>query len=146
MNTKIHFLVVSHSDVMLKILEALLKELGYLKISEAEDGEMALRTLKMAALIGSPVNFIITDNPMPLMSGMELIRTVRDQPGMKGMPILMATAEAKPEQIIAATQAGADSYLVRPFKAASLGKKVENLLVARGLKKPEIVFFGLNAR
>lgn len=133
MDTRIHFLVVNDSNVMQKVIVALLKEVGYIKISEADDGEMALRSLKAAKTIGSPVDFIITDCAMPLMNGLELIRAVRNQDGIGDMPILMVTAEAKTENIVAAIDAGADSYLVKPFKAASLGKKIEELLASKGL-------------
>lgn len=134
MDTKIHFLVVNDSSVMQKVIVALLKEVGYLKISEADDGEMALRSLKAAKTIGSPVDFIITDCAMPVMNGLELIRAVRNQDEAGDIPILMLTAEAKTENIVAAIDAGADSYLIRPFKAASLGKKIEQLLASKGLK------------
>lgn len=137
MDTKLHFLVVNDSSMMQKVVVALLRELGYLKISEADNGEMALRSLKTAKMIGSPVDFIITDCSMPLMNGLELIRAVRSQDDNGDMPILMITAEAKKEQIVAAIDAGADSYLVKPFKATSLGKKIEKLLAGRSLQNSE---------
>ena len=140
MDSKIHFLVVNDADVMRKVIVALLKEIGYVKVSEADDGEMALRSLATAKVIGSPVDFIITDCSMPLMNGLELVRAIRSDENFSAIPILMITAEAKMENILAAIEAGTDSYLVKPFKAETLGKKIETLLVNRGLKSPAIVF------
>lgn len=139
LNSKIHFLVVNDSDVMRKVIVALLKEIGYVKVSEADDGERALRSIETAKAIGSPVDFIITDCSMPLMNGLEMVRAIRSDPNTSRLPVLMVTAEAKMENILAAIDAGTDSYLVKPFKAETLGKKIEALLVDRGLKNPEIV-------
>lgn len=140
---KIHFLVVNDSDVMQKIIVALLKELGYLKISLSDSGEKALLSIRAASLIGAPIDFIISDSTMPMMTGLEFIREVRQLDGMNQIPILMVTAQAKTEDIISAVNAGADSYLVKPFKANSLRKKIEGLLVSHHLMDAPIVFGGL---
>ena len=140
MNTKIHFLVVNDSDVMQKVIVALLKEIGYVRVSEADDGKTALRTMETAKSIGSPIDFVITDCAMPEMNGLEMIRAIRSDPYANRIPILMVTAEAKQENIVAAADAGVDSYLVKPFRADTLRKKIEGLLVERGLKEPQIEF------
>jgi len=131
MNTELHFLIVNDEANMRLILVALLKEIGYVKVSEAENGEMALRALKTAKLVGNPIEFIITDCSMPLMDGLNLIRTVRTDPETKDIPILMCTARAHKENILAAVDAGADDYIVAPFKASSLRKKFEKMFAKR---------------
>ncbi|MES2073840.1 MAG: response regulator [Pseudomonadota bacterium] len=138
MDTKLHFLVVNDSPLLQQVMVSLLKEIGYLKVSEAIDGQMALRAIKTAAAVGNPVKFMITDCAMPFMDGLELIRTIRGAPEMKGVPILVVTEEATKDNVLAALQAGADGYVVRPFKATSLRGKVESLLVKRGLKEAEV--------
>lgn len=138
MDAKLHFLVVNDSPQIRRIVVALLKELGYIKVSEANDGQMALRSIKTAKRVGAPINFVITDFAMPVMNGFDMIRAVRSNPDMSNIPVLMITIEATPEHILAAAEVGVDSYLVRPFKAASLKTKVDALLLHKGLKEPEI--------
>ncbi|HTD05913.1 response regulator [Undibacterium sp.] len=138
MDTKLHFLVVNESPLIQQVIVSLLKEIGYIKVSEAMDGKMALRALKSAAAVGNPVNFVITDSAMPFMNGLELIRAIRDAPEMKDVPILMVTEEATKDDVIAAQQAGADAYIVRPFRAANLRNKVQSLLISKGLKEAEV--------
>ncbi len=56
---------------------------------------------------------------MPNMDGLELLKTIRGDDALKHIPVLMVTAEAK-KNIIAAAQAGASGYVVKPFTAAIL--------------------------
>jgi two-component system chemotaxis response regulator CheY len=133
MRTDLHFLVVNDSRPMRHVVVHLLKELGYRKISEAVDGAMALRTFKSAKVVGAPIGFVITDSAMPLMSGPELIRSIRATDGLADLPILMVTPEASRETILAAAEAGTDGCIVRPFNAKALGKKLEQILEKKGL-------------
>ena len=94
MDAKLHFLVVNHSPQIRHIVVALLKELGYIKVSEANDGQMALRSIRTAKIVGAPINFVITDFAMPVMNGFDLTRAVRNNPDMSKIPILMITLEA----------------------------------------------------
>jgi two-component system chemotaxis response regulator CheY len=129
--TDLHFLVVNDTFPMRQVVMHLLKELGYLKISEAIDGAMAMRTFKHAQLVGAPIGFVITDCAMPVMDGLELIRTIRSTPALTAIPVLMVTPEASKENILAAVEAGTDGYIVRPFNAAALRRKIEKILEAK---------------
>jgi len=131
MNTELHFLVVNDEPNIQRVLVALLKEIGYVKISEAENGEMALRAFKSAKLVGAPIEFLITDCEMPLMNGLGLIHSIRQDPEISQIPILMFTSQANKENILAAAHAGADDYIVRPFSATILRKKLEKILGKR---------------
>jgi two-component system chemotaxis response regulator CheY len=130
MTTEIHFLIVDDFSTMRRIVINLLKELGYTKTSEAEDGEKALKVLQAADAL-QPVNFVITDWNMPVMDGLTLLKTIRASPTMGTLPVLMITAEAKKENIVAAAQAGADGYIVKPFNAETLNEKVLKILKKR---------------
>jgi len=123
----LHFLVVSDQPNLRFLLVALLKEIGFAKISEAENGEMALRALKTTKFIGAPIEFILTDCAMPLMDGLNLIRSIRQDPVLNQLPILMCTSRANKENILAAAKAGVDDYIVRPFSASGLLKKLEKM-------------------
>jgi len=116
-NTK--FLVVDDFSTMRRIIRNLLKELGFTNVDEAEDGLIALGKLKSGSF-----QFVVCDWNMPNMDGLTLLQTVRAEPEISKIPFLMVTAEAKKENIIAAAQAGANGYIVKPFTAATLDEKL----------------------
>jgi two-component system chemotaxis response regulator CheY len=120
LNTK--FLVVDDFSTMRRILRNLLKNIGYLNVDEAEDGHSALLKLRR-----EDFDFIITDWNMAGMDGLQLLKEVRSDEKLSKLPVLMVTAEAKKENIIAAAQAGASGYIVKPFTAATLDEKITKI-------------------
>lgn len=122
MNSKSKFLVVDDFATMRRIVRSLLKELGFENIEEAEDGVVALARLRQGG-----VEFVVTDWNMPNMTGLELLQAVRADEKLRSLPVLMITAEAKKENIIAAAQAGASGYIVKPFTAATLDEKLKRI-------------------
>ncbi len=116
---KTKFLVVDDFSTMRRIVRNLLKELGYSNVDEAEDGAMALSKLK-----NENFDFVISDWNMPNMDGLEMLKQIRADAAIAKLPVLMVTAEAKKENIIAAAQAGASGYVVKPFTAATLDEKL----------------------
>jgi two-component system chemotaxis response regulator CheY len=121
------FLVVDDFSTMRRIVRNLLKELGFTNVDEAEDGVAALQKLG-----SSSFDFVVTDWNMPNMDGLTLLQTIRKTPQFKDLPVLMITAEAKKENIIAAAQAGASGYIVKPFTAATLSEKLEKIFDKMG--------------
>ncbi len=116
------FLAVDDFSTMRRIVRNLLKELGYSNVDEAEDGQMALSKLR-----SEPFDFVISDWNMPVMDGLTMLQNIRSDPALSKMPVLMVTAEAKKENIIAAAQAGANGYVVKPFTAATLDEKLAKI-------------------
>jgi two-component system chemotaxis response regulator CheY len=108
----------------------LLKELGFSRIEEAEDGAAALRQLRAGEF-----DFVVSDWNMPNMTGIELLKAIRSDPALKHLPVLMVTAEAKKENILEAAQAGASGYVVKPFTAAVLDEKLSKILQKAGAAK-----------
>ena len=123
MNPNHRFLVVDDFAPMREIVRKVLQEIGYEHIQEANDGVTALPLLR-----ATPFDMLITDWNMPKMPGIELLRAVRAEPQLAGLPVLMVTAEVKREQIIAATQAGVNGYIIKPFTAHALADKVHRIL------------------
>ncbi len=117
------FLVVDDFSTMRRIIRNLLRELGFLNVEEAEDGAAALRKLRE-----SNFDFVVSDWNMPNMDGLTMLQSVRADAELKQIPVLMVTAEAKKENIIAAAQAGANGYIVKPFTAATLDEKLNKIL------------------
>ncbi len=115
-------LVVDDFSTMRRILKNLLRDLGFSNVEEADDGTTALPMLKTGKF-----QFLITDWNMPGMSGFDLLKAVRADSGLKNLPVLMVTAEAKRDQIVAAAQAGVNGYVVKPFTAAVLKEKIEKI-------------------
>ncbi|MDU5191960.1 MAG: response regulator, partial [Mixta calida] len=70
---------------------------------------------------------------MPNMDGLQLLQTIRADATLGKLPVLMVTAEAKKENIIAAAQAGASGYVVKPFTAATLEEKLGKILEKLGM-------------
>jgi len=64
---------------------------------------------------------------MPGMQGIDLLKEVRADAELAGLPVLMVTAEQKREQIIEAAQAGVNGYIVKPFTAQTLKEKIDKI-------------------
>ena len=61
------------------------------------------------------------------MEGIELVRQIRADDNPRQLPILMVTAEARREQIVAAAEAGVNGYIVKPFTAQALEQKIAKI-------------------
>ncbi|RKP45374.1 chemotaxis response regulator CheY [Pararobbsia silviterrae] len=116
-------LVVDDFPTMRRIVRNLLKELGFSNVDEAEDGAAGLAKLK-----GGGFEFVVSDWNMPNMDGLTMLKEIRADASIANLPVLMVTAEAKKENIIAAAQAGANGYVVKPFTAATLDEKLSKIL------------------
>ncbi|HMM54183.1 MAG TPA: chemotaxis response regulator CheY [Candidatus Desulfobacillus sp.] len=121
------FLVVDDFSTMRRIVRNLLKELEFNNVEEAEDGALAY-----ARLTSERFDFVVTDWNMPNMDGLTLLQQIRANPQLQHLPVLMITAEAKKENIIAAAQAGASGYIVKPFTAATLSEKLAKIFEKLG--------------
>jgi two-component system, chemotaxis family, chemotaxis protein CheY len=123
MNPNHRFLIVDDFAPMREIIRKVLQEMGYGHIQEASDGAAAL-----PLLLAQRFDLLITDWNMPKLPGIELLRAVRAEPKLAALPVLMVTAEVKREQIIAATHAGVNGYIIKPFTAQALAAKVQKIL------------------
>ena len=124
---KMKILVVDDFSTMRRIVRNLLKELGFANVEEAEDGAVALQKLQEGGF-----DFVVTDWNMPNIDGLQLFQAIRSNPALSRLPVLMITAEAKKENIIAASQAGASGYIVKPFTAATLAEKLQKIFDKMG--------------
>ncbi len=115
-------LVVDDFSTMRRIIKNLLRDLGFSNTSEADDGQTALPMLQ-----AGDFDFLITDWNMPGMTGIDLLKTVRADPKLASLPVLMVTAEQKREQIVEAAQAGVNGYVVKPFTAGVLKEKIDKI-------------------
>lgn len=123
----VRFLIVDDFSTMRRIVRNLLKELGHGDADEAEDGSAALHKLR-----NGKFDMVITDINMPNMNGFELLTQIKADDKLKHIPVLMVTAEARKEDIIAAAQGGAAGYIVKPFTKATLEEKLTNIFRKMG--------------
>ncbi|HUA54761.1 MAG TPA: response regulator [Candidatus Sulfotelmatobacter sp.] len=114
-------LTVDDSKTMRDMVSFTLKQAGY-EVLEAGDGSQALSVLG-----NGRVDCIITDLNMPVMDGLQLIRSVRANPSHKGTPILMLTTEADDTKKSAGREAGATGWLVKPFDPEKLVQTVRKV-------------------
>ncbi len=115
-------LVVDDMMSMRNIVKRSLVEIGYQDIQFAANGEEALEKLKSGEF-----GLVLLDWNMPIMSGIEVLRTMRANPAFQKIPVLMVTAEAQMENIMEAVQAGVSDYLVKPFSGQALQEKLEKV-------------------
>ena len=113
-------LVVDDYNTMIRILRNLLKQLGFEDIDDASDGSAALSKMRQKRY-----GLVISDWNMEPMTGYDLLKDVRYDPGLMRTPFIMVTAESKTENVIAAKKAGVNNYIVKPFNAATLQTKIE---------------------
>ena len=113
-------LVVDDYNTMIRILRNLLKQLGFQDIDDAADGTAALAKMRL-----KHYGLVISDWNMEPMTGYDLLKEVRGDPGLARTPFIMVTAESKTENVIAAKKAGVNNYIVKPFNAQTLQTKIE---------------------
>ena len=126
--TDLKFLIVDDFSTMRRIVRGLLKEMGCNNAEEAEDGAIALSMLK-----AQKFDFVVSDINMPNMNGFQLLAEIKADEKLKHLPVLMVTAEARKEDIVAAAQGGAAGYIVKPFTKATLEEKVTLIIKKLGL-------------
>lgn len=122
MDKNMKILIVDDFSTMRRIIKNLMRDLGYANTHEADDGSTALPVLKSGSF-----DFLITDWNMPKMQGIDLLKAVRADPLLASLPVLLVTAEARREQIVAAAEAGVNGYIVKPFTAEMLKKKIDKI-------------------
>ncbi len=110
-------LVADDSSTMRKIILRSLNAVGVIDITEAADGDEAIKLFG-----GGGFNLVLTDWNMPGKSGLEVIQAIRTT--NKEVPIIMVTTEAEKSRVLEAIQAGVSDYLVKPFTADTLREKL----------------------
>lgn len=118
-------LVVEDDNDLLQMIKTMLSAVG--EITLARDGQEALDLLKS----GFRPNVIVTDLMMPRMDGLTLAKTLKNDPNVGNIPVVMLTAKSGPMDMITGINAGARHYVTKPFKAADLIDKVKKALIAR---------------
>ena len=118
-------LVVDDFVTMRRVVRGFLREMGFDDVAEAGHGTAALEQLHAA-----PADVVISDIEMPILGGFGLLSAIKKDAGLKDIPVLMVTAEARKDEIVRCMQAGAAAYLVKPFTRETLEEKLRLVMPA----------------
>lgn len=127
----IRFLVVDDQFNVRRMVFNFLRTFGYTKVTDASDGLDAWQKLEQ-----SHVDFIICDWNMPNMTGLDLLKKVRNDESMRNVPFLMVTAEVVEDIVAEAIEEGVDGYIVKPFQAQTLMERIDHILEKRRNPNP----------
>ncbi len=114
-------LIVDDSESIREVVSFTLENEGY-NVLVGEDGKDALKHLN------SPIDLILTDLHMPVMNGIEFIKSVRSTTEHKSTPILFLTTESQTAKKIEAKEAGATGWIIKPFVPAKLIEAINKVM------------------
>ena len=115
-------LLADDDAVTTRFVSSLLQQAGY-DVLIAEDGRQAYR---MA--VDHRPDLIVADLVMPYQDGYALLRALRTQNGLSGVPVVILSALDREEDIVRGLEEGADDYVVKPFNARELVVRIRKLL------------------
>ncbi|NJN07047.1 MAG: response regulator [Richelia sp. RM2_1_2] len=118
-------LVVDDNPDMRAYVSSILRQAGY-QVKTARNGAEGCKIAKE-----SLPQLIVTDLMMPVVTGLEMILTIRSQETLKGIPIILLTAKVDEDTRIEGTERGADAYLAKPFNDRELLAEARNLLALK---------------
>lgn len=113
-----HVLIVDDSRVVRRMLSAFAQALGF-ETADAEHGKDALDKLSARTY-----DAIFLDWDMPVMNGLDMLKSVRGDHAYDNVKVLMVTAQNSVESVFRALAAGADDYLMKPVTEESLADKL----------------------
>ena len=116
-------LLVADDDLGTRLSISDYLEMSGYSVITAADGQEAL-----AMVEAYHPHLMVTDIVMPRLNGYELVRSVRQHPTFRLLPVIFLTARNKTEERIQGYQSGADLYLPKPFELKELGAAIRNLL------------------
>ncbi len=122
MDKSMKILIVDDFSTMRKIERKILNELGFENVAEADDGSTALPLLE-----NGDFDFVITDWYMQDMQGYDLLVAIRQNPKLSRIPVMMVTAKVEQEELVKATKAGLNGFIVKPFTAEALQAKMQRI-------------------
>jgi two-component system chemotaxis response regulator CheY len=114
-------LVVDDSKAVRIILAKILRELGY-EVCEAANGREALEVIEAQK---AEVTLVLADWNMPEINGLELLKRLRQDPELSSLVVIMVTTETELGQMVAALEAGANEYVMKPFTRDILVEKLQ---------------------
>ena len=115
-------LLVDDSETSLMMARMILSKANY-EILVAKDGQAGVET----AAREKP-DLVLLDVVMPRMNGFEVCKKIREDEGMKTVPIIMVTTRGEGENVESGFQSGCSDYITKPFSSLELLTKIESYL------------------
>jgi two-component system, chemotaxis family, chemotaxis protein CheY len=123
MDSNINIILIEDFPFMRRIIRNCLWELGFTNIHEADDGSTGLDIINR-----EKAELIISDYDLPDMPGKELLKVVQSSDELKDIPFLMVMKETQADEIIGLLDPETQDFIIKPFTADMLGRKIEMLL------------------
>lgn len=120
---QINILVVDDHPLMHTMLTQIIKQLGFTNVFLAENGDLAWHTL-----LHRNIGLVITDLNMPVLNGVELLKSIRNNPMTTHLPVIVISGEGVADKVREAIAAGADAFIVKPFSAQTVHAKIVQAL------------------
>lgn len=117
------FLVAEDDEMQAIFITQVLEQQGA-RVTVVENGQLALEALESGSY-----SAVILDGMMPVMDGFETLKSIRQTPRLKSLPVIMVTAMGSEENIIRGYQYGANDYILKPFSEEQLIARIKSLLV-----------------
>lgn len=118
-------LVVDDMPSMRQLVKQEARRLGLKHFTEAENGEVAWQVIETQHISGQPIELILSDWNMPVLSGIKLLERVRKTPEYSHLPFVLITAEGEQHQVLEAIKLKVSQYLVKPFTPATFKRRIE---------------------
>lgn len=115
-------LIVEDEPAALKFMSQLLSDAGY-NVRPATDGELALRSIRAKA-----PELVLLDVNLPGMSGVDVCRSIKDDPELKNLPIIFISALGETNLKVKAFEAGAIDYVTKPIDSSELLARIKTHL------------------
>lgn len=116
-------LIVDDQASVRQMTRMILEEIGVRNVHEADNGRNAAAITSV-----QPLDLVISDFNMPEMDGIAFLRVMRGHPASRKVPFILLTGRADRDLVVKAAQAGANNYLIKPFTAAILREKIEQVM------------------
>jgi signal transduction histidine kinase len=137
LNAASQILIAEDSATQAQQLQHTLEQHGY-RVTSAANGRLALE----AAQRNKPA-LIISDVIMPEMNGYELCRRVKTDARMADVPVILVTTLSDPHDVIRGLECGADNFILKPYEADQLLRRVQFVLVNSQMRRNEQPDMGL---
>lgn len=131
----IRVLVVDDMKTMRRIVSKALNSIGFSDLIDASDGALAWEALQNSE---KEVGLVVSDWNMPNCTGLDFLKRVRTDSKYGNVPFLLLTGESDAEHVKLAVLAGVDNYVIKPFSAETLRKKLEETYKKRSNKDTNI--------
>jgi two-component system, OmpR family, alkaline phosphatase synthesis response regulator PhoP len=122
----VRILIAEDSSTVRRVVAGRLAADGY-QVIEAVDGEEAIRLARQ-----EQPDLLVLDKVMPACDGFEVVRTLREDPRTRAIPVVMLTERASEPDVLSGLGLGVDEYMAKPFSPRELSARVQRVLARAG--------------